>query len=235
MRSKFIAVDGEEVIVTQKYIKNMYLRVLSPSGTIAVSAPLGIPDNAVAEFVRQKKDWIAQRRQQINSRPVLKKREYVSGETLLVWGKVYPLTVQNGAINDVRFRGETVVMTILPGSGPKRRAALMLEWYRSILTAKIGEYLPKWEKITGLKCSGYQTKNMKTRWGTCNTATNKIWLSVRLAQKPPVCLEYVILHELAHTRVPNHGGDFEAILDRFMPDWKSVKKLLDECQTEYDD
>lgn len=143
--------------------------------------------------------------------------------------------MQNGAINDVRIRGESVVMTILPGSGIKRRAALMLEWYRGMLTEKISEYLPKWENITGLKCSGCQTKSMKTRWGTCNTATNKIWLSVRLAQRPAVCLEYVILHELAHTRVPNHGSDFKAILDRFMPEWKSAKKLLNEYPSEYDD
>ena len=72
---------------------------------------------------------------------------------------------------------------------------------------------------------------MKTRWGTCNTKTKKIWLNVRLAEHPAECLEYVILHELAHTRVPNHGADFKAILTEYMPDWRTVKRRLkdNEC------
>ena len=67
---------------------------------------------------------------------------------------------------------------------------------------------------------------MTTRWGTCNTSTGKIWLNLQLAKKPTECLEYVVLHELAHLKVPNHGKAFEAVLDRYMPDWRSVRTRL---------
>jgi predicted metal-dependent hydrolase len=67
---------------------------------------------------------------------------------------------------------------------------------------------------------------MKTRWGTCNTRTRKIWLNLQLAKKPVECLEYVILHELAHLKVPNHGKDFIAIMDQYMPDWREIKARL---------
>ena len=107
----------------------------------------------------------------------------------------------------------------------------MNEWYRKELSERVNYLLPKWETYTGLKCSSWQSKVMKTRWGTCNTKTKKIWLNVRLAEHPAECLEYVILHELAHTRVPNHGADFKAILTEYMPDWRTVKRRLkdNEC------
>lgn len=229
---KNITAGGETVQVTRKRIKNMYLRVQN-DGSLTVSAPFGISDGEIAAFVQSKTDWIRERRSLIKSRPVLKEHKYISGETLYVWGENYPLRVKNGAVNDIRIIGNEAVMTVIPGSGEKRRTEIVKEWYRRLLKEKIELYLPKWEKTTGLKCSGFQTKNMKTRWGTCNTATDKIWLSIRLAQRPPICLEYVLLHELAHTRVPNHGKEFKAILDCFMPNWKEVKKLLNNQQSEY--
>ena len=68
---------------------------------------------------------------------------------------------------------------------------------------------------------------MKTRWGSCNTVRKRIWLSLKLAFYPVYCLEYVIVHELCQLLVPNHGADFKVLMDRFYPEWKKVKKLLD--------
>ena len=67
---------------------------------------------------------------------------------------------------------------------------------------------------------------MKTRWGTCNTATRKIWLNLQLAKQPPVCLDYVIAHELTHLCYPGHGQDFKAFLTRAMPNWPEVRTAL---------
>lgn len=67
---------------------------------------------------------------------------------------------------------------------------------------------------------------MKTRWGTCNTTQKRVWFNVQLAEKPKECLEYVILHELAHLKVSNHGMAFRAIMDKHMPQWQEVKKKL---------
>lgn len=96
-------------------------------------------------------------------------------------------------------------------------------------------YLPKWEKITGLYCNSWQTKYMTTRWGTCNTNTRKIWFNLQLAKKPIECLEYVVLHELAHLKVRNHGKDFIAIMDQYMPYWRETKKLLNELKLDHMD
>ena len=102
----------------------------------------------------------------------------------------------------------------------------MTEWYREQLKAEAGKRLPEWEKRTGLYCDSWQTKNMKTRWGTCNPNARRIWLSVQLAKKPVECLDYVILHELTHLKVRNHGKDFWQAVERYMPDWRERRKLL---------
>ena len=76
---------------------------------------------------------------------------------------------------------------------------------------------------------------MTTKWGTCNTNTRKIWLNLQLAKKPIESLEYVILHELAHLKVKNHGPEFVAVLDQYMPQWQERKRLLNESKLDYMD
>ena len=82
------------------------------------------------------------------------------------------------------------------------------------------------KKATGLHCSGWTVRDMHTRWGSCNTTTRHINLSLMLATRSDAELDYVILHELAHTVVPNHGADFYALMDRYMPGWKKIRKAL---------
>ena len=94
------------------------------------------------------------------------------------------------------------------------------------LRANISKLLPKWESITKLKCSTWQIRKMKTRWGSCNVKTKKIWFNLHLANTTIGCLEYIILHELLHIRVPNHGAQFKAQMDHYMPNWREIQKEL---------
>lgn len=97
---------------------------------------------------------------------------------------------------------------------------------RADLKRRIGYRLPIIEEITGLHCSGWTVRDMHTRWGSCNTKTHHINLSLMLATRSDAELDYVILHELVHTVVPNHGPEFYALMDRFMPGWKNIRKAL---------
>ena len=79
---------------------------------------------------------------------------------------------------------------------------------------------------TGLHPNGWQIKNMKTRWGTCNVNTRKIWLNLQLAKKTPECLEYVIVHELMHLIERSHNEKFVALMDQYLPNWREIRKKL---------
>ena len=153
---------------------------------------------------------------------------------MYLFGQQYFLRVEYSYKgNSLVLEGNEAILTVRKESTVSQREAFVNEWYRSKLKEKIEIYLPKWERITGLYCDSWQTKYMTTRWGTCNTNTGKIWLNLQLAKKPIECLEYVILHELAHLKVRNHGTEFVAILDQYMSYWRSIKKTLNDSLLDY--
>lgn len=53
------------------------------------------------------------------------------------------------------------------------------------------------------------------RWGSCTVSDGSIRISDRLAELPPWVLDYVIVHELAHLRQPNHSPEFHALVSRY--------------------
>jgi predicted metal-dependent hydrolase len=216
--------DEIPVEVERKKIKNLHLYVKPPYGDVKVTAPKYVSDKEIKAFIEARRDWIIENVEKIKAVPVI---SYDTGDRIPIWGEFYTLSV----LEDTRYsltahENGTADLIVREGCTQEQKEAFILEWYRKELTERVEILLPKWEAYTGLHCSGWQSKDMKSRWGTCNTKTKKIWLNVRLAEHPVECLEYVILHELAHTVVPNHGSEFKDILNKYMPEWKQYRKLL---------
>ena len=229
-----IEISGITIEVQKKNIKNLHLVVAPPDGKVRVSAPMHLSDDSIKMFVRTKLGWIKKQQEKFEKQPRQSEREYVSGETLYVLGQQYFLRVEYSYKgNSLVLSGNEAILTVRKESTASQRESFVNEWYRALLKEKIEMYLPKWENITGLRCDSWQTKYMTTRWGTCNTNTRKIWLNLQLAKKPIECLEYVILHELAHLKVRNHSKDFVAIMDQYMPYWRETKKLLNDLKLDY--
>ena len=229
-----IEISEIKIEVQKKNIKNLHLVVAPPDGKVRVSAPMHLSDESITMFVRTKLSWIKKQQEKFAKQPRQCEREYVSGETLYVFGQQYFLRVEYSYKgNSLVLEGNEAILTVRKESTAKQREAFVNEWYRSLLKEKIELYLPKWEKTTGLYCNSWQTKYMTTRWGTCNTNTRKIWLNLQLAKKPIECLEYVILHELAHLKVRNHSKDFVAIMDQYMPYWRETRRLLNDLKLDY--
>ena len=229
-----IVVSNISVEVIRKNIKNMHLAVLPPDGRVRVSAPTQLTDEAITMFVRTKLGWIKKQQEKFQQQPRQSERQYVSGETLYVWGKQYFLQVEYSYKgNALTLSGDKAILTVRKESSPKQRGSFVNEWYRSLLKQEVAKYLPKWEKTTGLYCSSWQSQYMTTKWGTCNPTSKKIWLNIQLAKKPIECLEYVILHELAHLKVHNHGPEFTAILDQYMPYWRDHRCRLNDSTLDY--
>ena len=227
-------ISGITIEIIKKNIKNMHLSVLPPNGRVRISAPLRMSDESILMFARTKLSWIRKQQEKFAIQERQSEREYVSGETLYVFGKQYFLRVEYSYKgNSLVLSGEEAILTVRKESTSKQREAFVNEWYRALLKEKIEIYLPKWEKITGLYCDSWQTKYMTTRWGTCKTNSRKIWFNLQLAKKPIECLEYVILHELAHLKIKGHNKEFVALLDKYMPYWRDTRKLLNELKLDY--
>lgn len=105
-------------------------------------------------------------------------------------------------------------MSVRPGTG---REKVLNDWYRQHVKEQIPGLVGKWEPLMGVSVADWGVKRMKTRWGSCNTQARRIWLNSELAKKPPGCLEYVLVHEMAHLLERGHGDGFKSLMDRFLP------------------
>ena len=204
----------------------MHLYVKPPKGNVTISAPLSMSDGAIERFVRTKFSWIKKQINKFENQLRQSEREHVSGETLYVWGKQYYLQIEYGNKNSIVLSGDKAILTIRKESSVLQRDSFIREWYRQQLKTEIERLLPKWVKITGIKCDNWQTKYMTTRWGTCNAAKCKIWLNLQLAKKTAECLEYVILHELLHLVEKHHNERFVSLMDNYMPMWREIRFTL---------
>lgn len=97
---------------------------------------------------------------------------------------------------------------------------------RAELAHAVREFAPQLEAQMDLYAREWHLRNMRTRWGSCNIAAQRIWLSTRLVHYPPLCLRYVICHELAHLVERYHNRHFYAVVARYLPDWQEAERLL---------
>ena len=229
-----IVISGIPIDVQKKNIKNMHLQVKPPDGHVVISAPLSVDDKAIEAYARTQIGFIKKSIAQFQDQPRASKRQYVSGETMYIWGKQYFLVFKaDNQKNSFEIDKQNVILSMSGKSTVNQRDAYVKEEYRKILKEEIEKRLPKWEEITGLKCDSWQTKYMVTKWGACSTDKKKLWFNLQLAQKPVACLDYIILHELTHLITRKHDSVFIAHMDRYMPNWREVRKELNESRLDY--
>lgn len=229
-----IVISDIPIEIQKKNIKNMHLQVKPPEGHVVISAPLSMDDAAIEVYARTNIRWIKKQIEKFQQQPRSTKRQYVSGETMYIWGKQYFLVfTPDSKKNSFETRGDHVYLSMRENSTVKQRENYVREQYRALLKTEIEKLLPKWEKITGIYCDSWKTKYMVTRWGTCNTDKGRLWFNVQLAQKPIECLEYVILHELIHLKERTHNNKFVEYMDLYMKNWRMVRKELNEKRLDY--
>jgi predicted metal-dependent hydrolase len=76
---------------------------------------------------------------------------------------------------------------------------------------------------------------MKTKWGSCSIGGRSIRLNTELAKKPRECLEYIVVHEMAHLLEPTHNSRFIALMDRFIPKWQFYRDQLNRLPVWHED
>ena len=218
--------DGVAVEIERKPIKTLRLRVLPPDGRLRVSAPLGVSDNTIETFLQKHAVWIKRQQTRVAAQQPRTPLAYVTGEKITVMGRCYTLRICVSGKTRVEAVGDELLLFLPEQSTDVQRAAAVDRWRRCLLEGRIAVLTPKWEQSTGLRAEQWQIRQMTTRWGSCTPGTRRIRLNLQLTAFPTECLEYVILHELIHLRIPNHGKDFYVLMDRYMPDWRERKALL---------
>lgn len=225
--SAYLTVRGIDVDVIYKDIKNLHIGVYPPVGRVRVAAPSRLDDEQVRIAVIQRLPWIKRQRAELREAPRQSEREMVTGESHYVWGVRRRLkVVERPGRAHIEVDGDRLVLFTPPGLSTEKRREVLDQWYRHQLRDALPELIAKWETQLDVSVPKWSIRRMKTKWGSCNRETWHIWFNVELAKKHPDCLEYVVVHEMAHYFERNHAERFTKLMDGLLPDWRSRRDQM---------
>jgi len=215
------------VDVVYKDIKNIHLSVHPPNGRVSISAPRRMKLDIIRVFAVSKLGWIKRQQKKLLEQARETRREYIDRESHYAWGKRYLLSISEESQRwSVELKHKRMILRIRPGTDENRRRAIMEEWYRIQIKQEAPNIIAKWERLMKVKVTRFFVQRMKTKWGSCNYGASSIRLNTDLAKKPKECLEYIIVHEMAHLLEPTHNARFTALMDKFMPKWQFYRSQL---------
>jgi predicted metal-dependent hydrolase len=217
------------VDVVLRDIKNVHLSVYPPTGRVRISAPRRMSLDAIRVFAISKLGWIKQQQVKIRGQERETRREYLDRESHYVWGKRYLLKVIECDVPaSVELKHHWMVLRVRPGADEARKQAVVAEWYREQIKRVVPALITKWEPVLGVKVARFYVQRMKTKWGSCAAEARSIRLNTDLARKPPECLEYIIVHEMAHLIVRHHNDRFNGLIETCLPHWRHLRQALND-------
>lgn len=194
---------------------------------IEVVVPSRMSLKHVAPFVRQHQDWINQQLDKHNKRLTQPLPEEIYLQAL---GQGWTIQYNFGDYKNFRIQEAESIITI---SGPNEDKIICRRKLNQWLRIKAKSILPGWLKdiSTRIDLPGQKVfvRSQRTCWGSCSHSNN-INLNDRLLFLPPDIVEYVITHELCHTRHMNHSKHFWNLVRRHCPEYKILEKQLKNSQ-----
>lgn len=215
------------VDVVRKDIRNLHLSVYPPTGRVRIAAPLRMNLDTIRLFAISKLGWIRQQQKKLREQEREAPREYVDRESHYLWGRRYLLkVVEANAPVLVKIKHRELLLRVRDAESETEKLTVLDGWYRERMKEAIPALIAKWESLMGVKVRGVLVRKMKTLWGSCSHTRGTIRLNLELAKKPPECLEYIVVHELAHLLEPTHSRRFIALMDKFAPKWRLYRDEL---------
>lgn len=119
-------------------------------------------------------------------------------------------------VNEIHSRDAFYNQLPLETKGQRKEATIRLN-------AIIPPLVQKYSKLMSVAPAGISYRANTSRWGSCNVKSKRLIFSTYLLLLPDWCIEHVVVHELAHLLIPNHGPKFHAIMDQYFPRWKEAR------------
>ena len=199
---------------------------ITQDATVEVRAPLKVPKSEIDRFVASKQEWInkhlAVHRESVENKAAF---QLNYGDAVLLQGHTYPITAKAG--NRAGFDGESFFMP--PGLSADEIKRAVIQVYKmlakNVLTYKVLDYA----KQMDVTPTAIKVNRAKTRWGSCS-GKNSLNFSWLLIMADNDAIDYVVVHELAHTKEHNHSAKFWAVVTSILPDYKQRQAKLKELQ-----
>lgn len=231
MNTEHHTIGGINVEVHWKSIKNLHVGVYPPDGRVRVAAPMAVSLDAVRRAILTRMAWVRRQQLRFLAQERQSPRLYQSGETHYVWGRPLRLEFVKWEKRNHKIAAlgcDRLSMNVPSNSRRDQHAVWMAAWRRSELRVVSAPKVQKWSELLGVRPSKWGIRDMRTKWGSCNAAKGIIWLNTELSAKPVIATDYVILHELAHLISDRHDDQFVAILDKHMPQWRTIRNDLND-------
>ncbi|KTQ85254.1 hypothetical protein NS226_20420 [Aureimonas ureilytica] len=201
-----------------------------PTGEVTVFAPVGEGIEEIRTRAHRKGAWIFAQIDTIAQRPkVTPERRYISGETHLLLGRQYRLSVEESEDPHVRIDGGRMVIAARAPDDQPHCRRLLQTFYRlrarEVLRQRFEIVLEPFIR-KGLRRPSLVIRPMAKRWGSY-TPSGRVVLNIDLVRASPRLIDYVICHELAHAFYPDHGDGWRTLLETVMPDWEERKVALE--------
>jgi hypothetical protein len=232
-----LQIGGIEVEVNKKQIKNIHLSVLPPNGKVRLSVPIATTEQSVRLAIVNKLAWIKKQQSDFLHQPRQPERKMVDGECHYLWGKKYRLLqVPPSRKHSVTAKGNgKLLLAAGENTTADNKLKLLNSFYRCEMQRTLEKLMPKWQKKLGVSADSTGIRRMKTKWGSCNIQAKRIWLNLELTKKPVECLEFILVHELVHLLERHHNKRFLSLMDKYLPDWRERRNLLNSLPLAYED
>lgn len=223
-------------------MKKINIYVKPPDGDVLLTCPPYVGDDELRRVLASKEAWIRRSRARIRKqhaasrsrKDAVTRGESLAGRSVPFLGEDWLLEIREDERAPKRGRAilrpgaGTIFMHLPPEAAgdPAQQLQSLRQMYRDALKEALPRSLARWQPKLGVEASSVRFRDMKTRWGSCNHVSGAISLNIRLARYDLSYFDQVVLHELVHLRVPNHGPDFYRLMDSMMPEWRKIRNEL---------
>lgn len=225
MATKLVVLPGVGDISLYKRRGSRTIRLtISPKGQVRVTMPHWVPYEAGLQFARARREWIlehtVERGQPLIHGQAIGKSHRLIFEKTPTGGKVATRVTASAiyitypAIHD---SADEAVQT------PAQRASVRA--LRAQAEACLPGRLAELAAHFGFQYHSVVVKQLTGRWGSCDSHQN-IVLNLYLMQLPWELIDYVLLHELTHTRIMKHGPEFWAAMAAVLPEAQEQRKAM---------
>lgn len=211
-----------------KKIRNINLKV-SINGEVKLSAPKNTSQKIINDFINSKEDWIKNALQKFEKSIKLSKVSIENDGIIYLFGAPKKVRIIHSEIIFPEFivLEDYLQISINEKLSLKTRERHFNTFLEKSLRSISKPMFDKWEQKLEVSKKDLIIKNLKGKWGYCDTRTKDICLNIELSKRNLEFIEYVVLHEICHLLVPNHGPKFKKLLDTHMPTWRQIKAEID--------
>ena len=218
---------GLKVEVVRSKRKTAALHIIEDE--IQVRVPNRLRDGKIVEILETKERWIRNKVVQLQSRPKVKEKDFVSGECFSLLGKNLRLKVLEGGKVGTKLEGNYLFTNVRAseiGDVRKFRIKTYIEkWYIQEAYKRLEEKVIRYSEIIRVSPREMKVRNYKTRWGSCDKK-GRLTFNFHLIKAPHSIVDYVVIHELCHMIQSNHSPKFWHEVEKYDPSYKEHKKWL---------